>query len=623
MNAMAPKMPDAAMDETVAHRPNVVAGQGPAAVVGGTFNPTRGPRYTFGSGSRPLDGFTIKRAIGRGGFGEVYYATSDAGKEVALKLIVRDEEIECRGVIQCMNLKSQNLIAIHDLKKTDEGDTFVIMEFIAGPSLAQILEKYPKGMPLPEVRAWLKGLVDGVEYLHDHGIVHRDLKPANLFLEEGVVKIGDYGLSKLITASAGNGQSASVGTCHYMAPEIGTGKYNKPIDIYALGVVLFEMLTGHVPFDGESAQEVLMKHLTAQPDLSALPEPYRSIVKKAMSKKPDDRQSRASELLGLEAPAPPEMRIIGDNNPYIPLQQAGPKPPLKPAEDILLIGPEEEVFYIGPETRPARPKRGLAGWLGRQNRVANLPRVAPGRTAPARPQVQPVVKRVAVPPPRPITPPEPPPLPSPRIRVAELATSMLWATPVVGLFGMVASTAYGDDIMAQPQLLALLVGVTLLSTWGTLATGKMFDGRQSDLMTRRIVFLVLGTILGGLGYLLADWTQTGPSSAQVKPFHILIEDGYDFAFRLPNLFQILSFFGLSFFALNWSALTARDRKKRFRFWPVMLAGLLGAVLSPMFWPMDRPWGVGVLVLTAIAVQLSSPWSEAAAKYAAWRPRRVA
>jgi len=164
-------------------------------------------RYTFGSGSRPLEGYTIKRAIGRGGFGEVYYATSDSGKEVALKLILRNLEVERRGVMQCMNLKCPNLLTIHDMKTSDAGDAFVVMEYVAGPSLASVLKQHPGGLPLPEVRHWLKGLVDGVAYLHDHGIVHRDLKPANLFMEEGIVKIGDYGLAKLTTPSQGTEHS--------------------------------------------------------------------------------------------------------------------------------------------------------------------------------------------------------------------------------------------------------------------------------------------------------------------------------------------------------------------------------------------------------------------------------
>ena len=257
------------MDETIAYEPNSSRASGPEDPVGSSdmsnvnsSSQAQG-RYSFGSGARPLDGYTIKRAIGRGGFGEVYYATSDSGKEVALKLILRNLDVERRGVVHCMNLKCPNLLTIFDLKPSDAGDTFVVMEYVAGPSLASVLKQYPNGLPLAEVRHWMKGLVEGVAYLHDHGIVHRDLKPANLFMEEGIVKIGDYGLAKLITPSQGTEHSESIGTCHYMAPEIGSGKYNKPIDVYSIGVILFEMLTGKVPFDGETVNEVLMKHLTA------------------------------------------------------------------------------------------------------------------------------------------------------------------------------------------------------------------------------------------------------------------------------------------------------------------------------------------------------------------------
>ncbi len=300
------------MDETAIYQANDLSGSGPDQPTGNDPMPNANPapqaqgRYTFCSGSRPLDGYTIKRAIGRGGFGEVYYATSDAGKEVALKLILRNLDVERRGVSQCMNLKCPNLLAIHDLKTNDAGDAFVIMEYVAGPSLASVLKQYPEGLPQSEVRHWLKGLVEGVAYLHDHGIVHRDLKPANLFMEEGIVKIGDYGLAKLITPSHGSEHSESIGTCHYMAPEIGSGKYHKPIDVYAIGVILYEMLTGHVPFDGETVNEVLMKHLTTRPDVTMLPEPYRSIVNRALAKDPNQRPARVYDLLPPEdAPGPP------------------------------------------------------------------------------------------------------------------------------------------------------------------------------------------------------------------------------------------------------------------------------------------------------------------------------
>jgi serine/threonine protein kinase len=217
-------------------------------------------KFTYPSGSRPLDGYTIKRGVGRGGFGEVYFATSDAGKEVALKLIRRNLEVELRGVTQCLNLKHPNLIALYDIRTDEMGDQWVIMEYVSGESLEEVIERNPNGVPLEQALWWMRGICSGVSYLHDHGIVHRDLKPGNIFSDEGVVKIGDYGLAKFISCSRRSGQTESVGTVHYMAPEIANGRYGREIDTYALGIILFEMLTGRVPFEGESVGEVLMKH---------------------------------------------------------------------------------------------------------------------------------------------------------------------------------------------------------------------------------------------------------------------------------------------------------------------------------------------------------------------------
>src|SRR5262249_44607182 len=153
------------------------------------------------------------------------------------------------------------------------GDTWVVMEYVTGGTLDQAIAHQRQGMPPEQALAWLRGLCAGVAYLHERGIVHRDLKPGNIFIENGLVKLGDYGLSKFISTSRRSGQTESVGTVHYMAPEVSMGRYNKELDLYAIGIMLFEMLTGRVPFDGESPGEILMKHLTAVPDLSMLSEP--------------------------------------------------------------------------------------------------------------------------------------------------------------------------------------------------------------------------------------------------------------------------------------------------------------------------------------------------------------
>jgi serine/threonine protein kinase len=242
-------------------------------------------KFVYSSGTRVLDGYTIKRGIGQGGFGEVYYALSDGGKEVALKLVRGNNlDTELRGMAQCLNLKHPNLLTLYDLRTDAQGDNWVVMEYIAGEPLSAVLTRHPEGLTPDLARQWFVTLARAVGYLHDHGIVHRDLKPGNIFLESGTVKVGDYGLCKFISSSQRTAQTQSVGTVHYMAPEISTGNYNKQIDIYAAGVILYEMLTGKVPFDGESAGEILMKHLTSPPDLSKLPAVFVPIVGRALAK---------------------------------------------------------------------------------------------------------------------------------------------------------------------------------------------------------------------------------------------------------------------------------------------------------------------------------------------------
>lgn len=246
-------------------------------------------KFTFGPDTRPLDGITIKRAIHRGGFGEVYYAVTDAGKEVALKLLHNNLEVELRGVSQCLNLKHPNLVTIFDIRQDAERDHWIVMEYVGGQSLHDALQQHPDGMPLQQVLNWLTGMTAGLNFLHDRGLVHRDLKPANIFSDGGVVKVGDVGLSKFISESRRSAQTQSVGTVYYMAPEVARGRYGREVDVYSLGIMLYEMMTGRVPFEGESAGEILMKHLTAEPDLRLLPTPLRAVLAAALEKDPERR----------------------------------------------------------------------------------------------------------------------------------------------------------------------------------------------------------------------------------------------------------------------------------------------------------------------------------------------
>lgn len=253
-------------------------------------------KFRYGSGARPLDGYVIKRGIGQGGFGEVYYALSDAGKEVALKLVRGNHEVELRGIQHCLNLKHPNLVTLFDIRTGTDGDVWVVMEYVAGESLSDLLHQHPQGLSQALALQIFNELAKAVAYLHENGVVHRDLKPANIFLERGAVKVGDYGLAKSISGTQRSPQTQSVGTVHYMAPEISTGNYGKQIDVYAATVILYEMLTGRPPFDGETAGEILMKHLTATPDLSKLPPALASVIAKGLAKDPKQRYASLAEM---------------------------------------------------------------------------------------------------------------------------------------------------------------------------------------------------------------------------------------------------------------------------------------------------------------------------------------
>ena len=254
-------------------------------------------KFIYSSGQRPLDGFTLKRGIGKGGFGEVYFAVSDGGKEVALKLLRGNHEIELRGVAQCLNLKHPNLVNLYDLRTDSQGDHWVVMEYVAGESLhtsfsAVILTACRASWPASGSSAW--PAPSPICTITASSIATSSRPTSSWKMASS--RSATTACRKSISSSQRTAQTHSVGTVHYMAPEISTGNYDKQIDIYAAGIILYEMLTGRVPFDGESAGEILMKHLTAPPDLSKVPADYVPILAKALSKNPAQRYASMAEM---------------------------------------------------------------------------------------------------------------------------------------------------------------------------------------------------------------------------------------------------------------------------------------------------------------------------------------
>jgi hypothetical protein len=516
-------------------------------------------KYTYSSGQRPLDGYTIKRGVGKGGFGEVYFAISDGGKEVALKLLRSGQaDIELRGIRQCLNLKHTNLVALFDVRTDAHGESWVIMEYIAGETLSAILNRHPRGLPQELIQQWFPSLCRCVNYLHDHGIVHRDLKPGNIFLEHGLLKVGDYGLSKSMSSSHRSAQTSSVGTVHYMAPEISSGRYDKSVDIYALGVILYEMLSGEPPFDGESAQEIMMKHLMSLPDLNKVPGPYKQVLAKALAKDPNHRHATAAELVK-------DVEAIFNNAPIVKVVESVP---------VVVDAPR-------PVTVP----------------VATM----------ATPRPRPVGRAVEVPIPRPPAPAEAPKPDPPTVvpftlrdRVAELSGSLaMSAVMAVVCTTIITALFLHDDRVGIGSLLFLTVAVC----WSILIPGQLWSSKPGNEWMRRLVLTFCGTLVGLLAFWLDGWTP-GLSESPTAMMGIHSESS---ALGLSAGAGYLSYFGLSLGLIRWWRAVDRRRSVWFSFFPVLTAGVWALALL-VVWPnVDRPYGAASLVLGSMIVQWVSPW----------------
>ena len=522
-------------------------------------------KFALAPESRPLEGYTIKRAIHRGGFGEVYYALTDAGKEVALKLLHSNMEVELRGVAQCLNLKHPNLVTIFDMRQDADKDHWIIMEYVGGKGLYEVLQENPAGLPLNEVFRWLQGMTAGLSFLHDRGLVHRDLKPANVFSDADLVKIGDVGLSKYISESRRSAQTQSVGTVYYMAPEVARGRYGREVDVYSLGIILYEMITGRVPFEGETTAEILMKHLTAEPDLSVLPEGLRPVLAAALEKDPDRRISDVEELERRFRKAIEESGFAIEK----PTPVYASRPAAKKSATALAT-----TLLGSPNVVPARDDRGLAGkwnsatdfwntrvptplkwvlcgavlWLILQS-GAFRPLTAGGvigglayvvyRTFFMKPQSGSTTQVVASPP-RPERPTMPsPPMPGPTQaapvlvgqqqrympqtlpvsatvytpttvrqipagqRAADITTSLSVALAAAAL--VTAAVHLATDLLPNPADVAFFGTITLVAAWALIVPAKMWEGRTGDTFVRRLVQGSLGLGVGAVAAVLQQF----------------------------------------------------------------------------------------------------------------------
>jgi serine/threonine protein kinase len=257
--------------------------------------------------------YKIESVLGQGGMSAVYKATDpNLSRTVAVKLIhhhlssdpefVRRFEQEAAAVAQ---LRHQHIIQVFDFNH--DGDVYyMVLEFLPGETLQDVLKRLNNAnqqMPLEDAIRIMATTCDAVAYAHEQGMIHRDLKPANLMINpRGQPILMDFGVAKMLGASQHTATGAIIGTAKYMSPEQARGdRPDERTDIYSLGVILYEMVTGATPFEGESTVAILMKHVSQEiPDIRSIkadvPQGMIDVIKKALAKDRNDRFQTAGEM---------------------------------------------------------------------------------------------------------------------------------------------------------------------------------------------------------------------------------------------------------------------------------------------------------------------------------------
>ncbi|MDE3129097.1 MAG: serine/threonine protein kinase, partial [Gemmatimonadota bacterium] len=266
------------------------------------------------------DRYRIERELGQGGMATVYLAHDlKHDRKVAIKVLHPDlaaalgaqrflSEIKTTAALQ-----HPHILPLHDSGEAD-GLLFYVMPYVEGESLRDRLNR-EKPLPIEDAEGIAREVADALDYAHRHGVIHRDIKPENILLHDRRALVADFGIALAVQSAGGERMTQtglSLGTPHYMSPEqaMGEKQIDARSDVYALGAVLYEMLTGDPPFTGSTVQAIVAKVMSAEPEPVTMlrkntPEPVAYAVHRALEKLPADRFGTAAEFAAALS-APPQ-----------------------------------------------------------------------------------------------------------------------------------------------------------------------------------------------------------------------------------------------------------------------------------------------------------------------------